>query len=57
MICSKELETKIEALIAKLKGFKDSGKYTEKDIEAIQNELHEIDEQYNDGAIKVGSRK
>lgn len=48
----KELEDKIEALIAKLKSLKDS-KYTEKDIEVIQNELHEIDEQYNDGAIKV----
>ena len=48
----KELETKIEDLISRLKKYQETKKYSAKDIETIQEELHKIDEEYNDGAIK-----
>jgi hypothetical protein len=48
----RELETKIKMLLAKLNEFKGGKKYTEKDIELLQDQLRVIDEQYNDGAIK-----
>lgn len=48
----KELEAKIEDMLTKLKKFQETKKYTAKDIEQIQEQLHVIDEEYNDGAIK-----
>ena len=48
----KELEQKIEKMISQLKKYQETKKYTSQDIEKIQKELHEIDQQYNDGAIK-----
>ena len=48
----KELEAKIEEMLTKLKKYQETKKYTAKDIEQIQEQLHVIDEEYNDGAIK-----
>ncbi len=40
-----DLEQQLEKLIAQLKGFQSGGKFTEKEISAIQDQLHSIDEQ------------
>ncbi|KAJ3275026.1 hypothetical protein HDV01_001532 [Terramyces sp. JEL0728] len=48
----RDLENKVEAICIKLKGYLDGGKFTEKEITALQDELHAIDEKWKDGAIK-----
>ncbi|KAI8923161.1 hypothetical protein BC831DRAFT_472451 [Entophlyctis helioformis] len=44
--------TKVESICVRLKNFTDNGGFTDKDIEKLQEELHAIDEQWVDGAIK-----
>jgi cell division protein FtsB len=42
-----DLEQQLEKLLAQLKSFQSSNKFTEKDITSIQDQLHTIDEQVN----------
>jgi hypothetical protein len=46
-----ELENNVKTLIGQLNLYKQK-KYTETDISVIQDKLHEIDEQWSDGAVK-----
>ncbi|KAI8898886.1 hypothetical protein BC833DRAFT_587910 [Globomyces pollinis-pini] len=47
-----ELEKQLEHIMKELQALKTSGKFTSSDIEKFQNEIHSIDEKWQDGAIK-----
>ncbi|KAJ3036577.1 hypothetical protein HDV00_002537 [Rhizophlyctis rosea] len=47
-----EYEQQLQQIITDLNQVKNKGQYTEDDLSPIQEKLHNIDEKWNEGAIK-----